>query len=331
MSRICMSAGMAALLFLLCPVHLHAAMQLLYPAEMSWVYRSDHLILKTNDSSISGIRLTVNGVDSDIIPISSSDYRKLFQDILIVQPVWDNGKNVLLVEGFTGSQKVQSIGTEIYYNPLGDRSLVPNEFKEIPFHTPEKEKLCASCHDMSPSGGKSPSRNSEDSPCAVCHYKLVKVKYSHEPVTNYACAHCHVKTENPRHGTGRRDSALCNECHSDKADEIRKNSFSHGPVISGYCELCHDPHGSAFPGFMRRSINEVCLSCHEKVGKVSHVLKTTTGKGHPLSGKQDISPKRKGKELSCVSCHDPHGGVVRYFLVSRKEERMALCQYCHAK
>jgi len=319
------------LLFLVLPNTLNATMQIIYPAEKSWVYRSDYLIIKSNDSAISGIRLTVNGVDSDILQIASADYRRLFKDILIVQPVWDKGKNVLLVEGFTGDQKVQSVSTEIFFNPLGDRSLVPKDYNEAPLHTPEKEKICASCHSMlSPEDTKS-LQNPTNSPCASCHMKLVKVKFPHEPVTNFNCSYCHVKPDNPRHGTVKRDSALCSECHSDKTEEIKKNSFPHGPVAAGYCEICHDPHGSEFPGVMRRPINEVCLSCHEKIAKGPHVLKNTSNKGHPLSGVNDLSPKRKGKELSCVSCHDPHGGVVRYFLQSRKEERMALCQFCHAK
>jgi predicted CXXCH cytochrome family protein len=319
------------LLQMLLPASLHAAMQLIYPAEKSWVYRSDYLIVKTNDSSISGIKLTVNGVDSEILQISSSDYRKLFQDILIVQPVWDAGKNTLLIEGYNGGQKVQSIATEIFYNPLGDRSLVPQEFIETTLHSAENEKICAICHVMTASSDKNASQNPASSPCATCHQKLVKVKYPHEPAVNFSCQYCHVKTDKPRHGTARRDSTLCVECHSDKTDEIKKNTFKHGPVAAGYCEICHDAHGSDFPGFMRRPINEVCLSCHEKIGKGPHVLRNTSQKGHPLSGKNDISPKRKGKELSCVSCHDPHGGVVRYFLQSRKEERMALCQFCHNK
>ncbi|GAM08942.1 doubled CXXCH motif protein [Geobacter sp. OR-1] len=322
---------LAVLMLLLLPGNLLAAMQLIYPMDKSWVYRSDYLIIKTNDSAISGIKLTVNGSDSDIMQISSSDYRKLFQDILIVQPVWDNGKNTLLVEGYIADNKVQSIATEIFYNPLGDRSLVPKDFRETSLHTTENEKVCAACHAMTSSNSKNTAQNPANSPCATCHQRLVKVKYPHEPVANYSCAYCHVKTDNPRHGTSRRDSALCFECHSDKAEEIKKNSFPHGPVTAGYCEICHDPHGSEFTGFMRRPINEVCLSCHEKIGKEPHVLRNTSQKGHPLSGKKDISPKRKGKELSCVSCHDPHGGVVRYFLQSRKEERMALCQFCHNK
>jgi predicted CXXCH cytochrome family protein len=321
----------AALVFFVFTGNACAAMQLIYPPEKSWVYRPDYLIIKTNDFSINGVRVTVNGSDSDIMQISSSDYRKLFQDILIVQPVWDSGKNSLLIEGFNGDRKVQSFTTEIFFNPFNERSLVPKDFIASRLHTPEKEKLCVSCHVMSASVDKKNPQTPDISPCAACHQKLVKVKFPHEPVTNYSCAYCHVKTENPRFGTVKSDSSLCFECHSDKADEIKKNIFPHGPVAAGYCEICHDPHGSDFPGFMRRPINEVCLACHEKIGKGSHVLNNTSKTGHPLSGKKDISPKRKGKELSCVSCHEPHGGVVRYFLQSRKDDRMALCQFCHAK
>lgn len=321
----------ALLLMLLFPATPHAALQLIYPSENSWMYRSDYLILKTNDLAISGIRLTVNGVDSDILEMSSSEYRKFFQDLLIVQPVWDKGKNTLLIEAFIGDKKIQSLTTELFYNPSGERSVVPASFNDSLLHTPERSKLCTPCHDMSPSAGKNASSNPESSPCATCHYKLAKVKHPHEPVASFSCSYCHQATGNPAHAVTRRGVALCFECHSDKADEIKKVTFPHGPVVAGYCEVCHDPHGTDFPGFMRKPINEVCLSCHEKILKTPHVLRSSGGEGHPLAGKADISPKRKGKELSCASCHDPHGGVTRYFLVSRKDERMALCQYCHAK
>jgi predicted CXXCH cytochrome family protein len=245
--------------------------------------------------------------------------------------VWDKGKNTVLIEGLNAGKVLQTVSTEIYFNPSGDRSDVPKDFTDSRFHTVEKEKICTPCHDMSPPGGTAAAQPPGKSPCAACHSKLVKVKVPHEPALNFSCVHCHSKLENPRYGTKGRDSVSCAECHADKTEEVKKNSFSHGPVAAGYCELCHDPHGSEFPGSLKAPINEVCLSCHEKVGKAPHVSRDSTGKGHPVSGKDDISPKRKGKELSCASCHDPHGGVVRFFLVSKKDERMALCQYCHAK
>lgn len=308
-----------------------AAIQLIYPAERSFVHRSDYIILKTNDSSISGVRLTINGVDSDILQISSTEYRKLFGDMLIVQPVWDKGKNQLLVEGFSGDKKVQSIATEIFFNQSDDRSQIPKDFIESPFHVPEKEKICAPCHLMSSSVEKGASQDPKKSPCALCHTKLVTVKIPHEPALNFSCTHCHSKVDTPRYGVPGSNSAFCAECHADKIDQIKKNSFPHGLVAAGYCMVCHDPHGSENPGSLKAPINEVCLSCHQKIAKEPHVARNNLGKGHPLSGKNDLSPNRRGKELSCVSCHDPHGGVVRYFFVSRKEERMALCQFCHAK
>ncbi len=317
------------LLLLLIPGRAIAAMQLIYPADKSWVYRSDYLILKTNDTAITGVRITVNGIDGDIMQISSPGYRRSFRDFLIVQPLWDKGKNTILIEGFSGSFKVQSVSAEIFFNPLGDRSLVPTGFRAMVLHTPENEKICVSCHIMAAAGGNAASAGS--STCATCHRQIPQVKYPHEPVTSFTCTYCHTKTDNPRHGLSRRDTALCYDCHADKADDIKKFAFPHGPVAAGMCELCHDSHGTNFPAFMHTSINELCLSCHEKIGKSSHVLSSTAGIGHPMSGRDDVSPKRKGKELSCVSCHDPHGGKVRYFFVSGKADRLELCQFCHAK
>jgi predicted CXXCH cytochrome family protein len=317
------------LLLLSLPVNAFSAMQLIYPADKSWVYRSDYIILKTNETTITGVRMTVNGSDGDIIQINSPGYLRSFQDILIVQPVWDKGKNTLVIEGFKGNLKTQSISAEIFYNPLGDRSLVPAGFNAMVLHTPENDKICALCHVMTSAGGNAAS--SASGPCATCHRKLAKVKYPHEPVTSFTCAYCHTKNESPRFGVTRRDTALCYDCHADKADEIKKFAFQHGPVTGGMCEICHDSHGTDFPAFMRRPINEVCFSCHENIRKIAHVAKGSGGKGHPLSGVNDISEKRKGKELACVSCHSPHGGMVRNFFISNSADRMKLCQSCHAK
>ena len=142
-SRICC---LALLLLLAIHGNVRAAMQLIYPAEKSWVRRSDYLILKTNNEAITGVRITVNGIDSDILDIGSKDYQRVFQDILIVQPVWDKGKNTLLIEGFKGSEKLETIGTEVYFEPAGDRALVPKEYHDNQLHTPDVDKICTPCH-----------------------------------------------------------------------------------------------------------------------------------------------------------------------------------------
>jgi predicted CXXCH cytochrome family protein len=97
------------------------------------------------------------------------------------------------------------------------------------------------------------------------------------------------------------------------------------------CQDCHDPHGSQNESHLVKPVNELCLSCHAHIRKQKHVVRTSSGEGHPLSGKSDPSKKASGRQMSCVSCHAPHGGAVRYFFVSNADDRMNLCQMCHNK
>ena len=307
-----------------------AAVDFIYPGPNSSVPFSGHLIFKFNQVDITSLRITLNGVAGDPVNVGSPEYRKLFQDFFIAQSMWDPGGNKIIVDLFKGGQKIESANLSVFFTDGGSLK-VPPEYSPVTLHRNENERLCQSCHIMNPTPAQMNSSVEKDNPCYVCHKKMLSVKYVHGPAGTYSCGYCHNSKGNPKHAVAKRGAELCYECHSDMAVQIKKKKFVHGPVDAGMCEACHDAHGSQNESQLIKPINELCLSCHGHISKQVHVVRTTMGEGHPLSGKPDPLKKTSGKQMNCVSCHNPHGGNVRYYFINNPEDRMLLCQMCHNK
>ena len=309
----------------------HAAVEFIFPAAHSWVNRSGHMIIKFNEHDLTGVRITVNGVASDVLEVGTPEYRKLFQDFFIAQAIWDDGLNKLQVELFRGGQKIETTATDIYFVPEGNNRQAPPGFAANTMHVPTLEQQCVACHNMNATPAQMNSNVAKNNPCFRCHTKLVNFKYVHGPVGTYSCGYCHSSKGTPKYAVPKQGAALCYECHADMAVQMKQRKYLHGPIEAGMCEVCHDSHGSQYESQLIKPTNELCLSCHGHLRNRIHVVRTTMGEGHPLKGKPDPLRKISGKEMSCTSCHNPHGGQVRYFFVGNPEDRMALCQLCHNK
>lgn len=113
----------------------------------------------------------------------------------------------------------------------------------------------------------------------------------HSPYQDRSCSDCH-NTE----GSNRlvvKEPDLCYECHDDFNDEF---DFLHGPVASGYCTACHNPHMSKNEKLLNYSKRDLCIFCHEQ----KQVF---------------LNDVHEGIELSeCLDCHNPHGGEDKYIL-----------------
>lgn len=318
-------------IFGLAAVPAGGVIEVVYPQPGSWTERADHLIIKLNRFDLTGLRVTVNGVESDLLPVGTPDYRRTFQDVVILRPLWDPGENTLVVESVQNGAVVDSRTDKIFYAPKGGGTPPPEGIPQSVMHLSSRETPCAGCHVMNPTPEQVTKQTGKKNPCYGCHRSLTSPPYVHGPVGTFACVYCHTLSGDPKYATPRRDESLCGECHVETLKQIRGMKLRHGPIDVGMCEICHDPHGSDHPYMMRKPVNELCLSCHEDVAKGIHVVRTTRNESHPLSGKPDLNPKRQGGELSCVSCHNPHGGVYRYYFQNGEEDRMTLCQYCHQK
>lgn len=308
-----------------------AALQLIYPEPASLVVSSRHLILKLGDGEITGVVVSINGVSSDLLPVGTPEYKRAFRDFLILQPLWDEGANLLAVDTFNGDNKLESLRTVIFYAPPASGAVAPAEFKRTTLHRPEAEALCRPCHNMKPTEKQVVDLDDKDNACYACHKRMGREKFVHTPVSMYACVSCHSLKASPKYSLVKQEPQLCFDCHKEMQKEMKGFKFLHGPVAAGMCEICHDHHSSENTAQLHKPINSLCLSCHEKVAKGIHVVPLTDGSSHPISGKVDPSDRGKGRELSCVSCHDPHGGAARYYYVTGNDNRMELCQDCHKK
>jgi len=132
--------------------------------------------------------------------------------------------------------------------------------------------------------------------------KVVEVnKFNlHPPYQQHKCVKCHDK--NSMGKTRQPMPQLCNQCHD---DFNKKYAVVHGPVISGSCTKCHEPHKSKFKKLLVKENQKLCFSCHN----APRLLKKTIHK--------------KIGTTSCTSCHNPHGGSTNLMLENGN------CFKCH--
>lgn len=198
-------------------------------------------------------------------------------------------------------------------------------------HGPAANLYCMSCHRK---GNDNTSitmlTGRVDEVCFQCHVNKKKIngqQHIHGPVGTGDCTICHDP-----HGDaykfqlwadGKKD--LCIGCHGDKKNAGKKTmGFTpHGIVLGGGCVACHSPHASNNRFQLYKPINELCVSCHLSLANME---KGHPVGSHPLKGKAD--PRRNGRELSCASCHNPHGSNYRYLLIGDLLGGH-VCSMCH--
>ena len=187
-------------------------------------------------------------------------------------------------------------------------------------HSPSANVFCWTCHRQADGAGgtKVPllSAKQVDENCFECHVNRQKFEndYVHGPVGTGECTVCHDphggEYEKQLWADGKAD--LCVGCHLNKKNVLKKTFgfFSHGILQGSGCIVCHNTHSEGYRFQLYNTINELCVSCHNGL---QDVKKGHPVGNHPLEGKPD--PLRKGRELSCTSCHNPHGTTYRYMLI----------------
>lgn len=233
-------------------------------------------------------------------------------------------------------------------------------------HGPAAAGDCRTCHLPVMKGGQQVIELTHEARpeetrrlCVACHEEIgsrMREAHIHAPVAAGDCVACHDP-----HGAAFRfqlsteGNGACMQCHDDIAQALDQ-AFVHAPAKVS-CGICHDAHAAKYPSQFRAPVNTVCLSCHSDSGPQRSEKETaalfgaavatradllTAGPrialdpsrrsghpniGHPVEGPDD--PGRKGRALSCASCHNPHGTRHRTLLRYEASGVSSLCIRCH--
>lgn len=289
------------------------AITIITPDDGSYVTSSFFYVIgRVENPLATHIVVSVNDLKSPMIYIKDPEYISQFKDFFIIDLELEQGENLIGIRAYKDNVIIEE--KRIKVNKIGKYDELPKNKKKYAFHNTIREKECLDCHKF------------DRENCLECHKGIISKKYVHGPAGSGDCDVCHSFSENNGYKYKVKDDIeeICFDCHSNMKKESFKNL--HGPYAAGTCDLCHNVHSSDYSHQLLYSVNEVCKICHvefKQKGK-THVLPK-----HPLENKKD--PSRPGKELSCSSCHNPHGQEGNMFFPQGKKSRMEICGICHKK
>lgn len=171
--------------------------------------------------------------------------------------------------------------------------------------------------------------------CGICHFKNESSKAPKEWQNlsgsnwartmhgrkNLSCKSCH---------TGHPDAdnkslikpvdTMCLDCHASLLEKSpgKKAEYTHSPVATGKCVLCHDPHGNAGTNMIVKDMQSICERCH----KPDNPELVKAHSNYPIAGSQ------------CGTCHDPHSHDQKGKLMGAKQHapfKGGQCETCHVK
>lgn len=227
----------------------------------------------------------------------------------------------------------------------------------LPHMTEGQQINCLDCHgDLAPEKGVHPAVAMG---CLSCHTGIDASDVPHKKKNNIAkglsaeqpdlCYGCHDKSMFEQKVVHAAVGMGCTGCHNPHASKNpkllatelpdlcytchEKGMFTkkvvHAALGMG-CTVCHRPHASDSPSLLTAPAGKLCVTCHEKQSSGRHFMSRFSAiDDHPVQGKAD--PSRPGRELSCVSCHNPHSSVKHKLLVDESASSGNLCLLCHRK
>lgn len=215
----------------------------------------------------------------------------------------------------------------IYFSPAGEKAgaiefattfgheSVPVGDRSGRFHNSALEQNCTSCHEGLPAADGGETMTAD---CGVCHREHFSAYYTHGPVEIKECGTCHSWSA----GAGAvileaGVPATCAACHEEIVTLAENSTVPH--AVATECLTCHSPHSSDQNHYLKDEITALCSGCHDGFA-INHPI----GR-HPV--RFNII-ETTGVEISCASCHNPHGSEYKKLLPVGGGQ-MELCSQCH--
>lgn len=301
-------------------------------AEITWHFPPDkvvvtgggmlHLVLEVQEED--NLKITLNDLpvltETKPVPAQEAIFLHYFVQL-------EAGSNTLEVSWQGGQQR----RVVFYKIAWGAAAKAPVGYTQLVFHVADgHEKNCTGCHDLQSIPEDEQPSSPPQSTCYSCHSGLVAFTSVHGPASEWACTYCHDADSTPvKYVTPQpMVSKLCFRCHSALKEYFDAGPYRHGPVTTGRCTICHNPHASDNPFQLVRPAWYLCTSCHTRNASGRHIIAWgPTGDTHPTRGKPD--PVRPHKQLTCVSCHNPHAAPSPRLWQFEAISYVQLCVTCH--
>jgi predicted CXXCH cytochrome family protein len=195
-------------------------------------------------------------------------------------------------------------------------------------------EACTTCHTAVAANFRHAFHAQQGLECEDCHgagslhiqgggdiAKIVSFRLRSEQQANAVCLSCHAQDERIRHwiaGPHASNGIRCSDCHQTHAEGPRaltERRMAFDTTFSSNSAVVESMVPESKPMLQsREQANENCLRCHQ-----AQRAQMSMPYHHPL---------REGK-MSCVDCHDPHGGAAGNNLSLSNGNQ--LCLNCHAQ
>ncbi len=299
------------------------------------------IVIERLDKALGRVTLLFDDNSTKII---KTDQKR---DIYCLSVRLKYGNNKITILGYDASEKLTKKELNLFYRSEVYEGSVdaPDSYKKNFFHTLSRERVCSSCHNMKKDRKSDQEKILYDpmkSNCYECHKNIAFRKNGHAPTVNFLCVECHTgrTSEHNIQDEGKSrflapDPILnrCFSCHEGIGEKWFSNRSEHGPLRSGRCNKCHNPHSSEYEFFLRKPIWKLCTTCHDEKADGEHIIGSfvfvRNKGGHPTRDRPD--PARPGRELVCSGCHNPHGSNGVYLLRSDGKSPFSVCIRCHKK
>jgi len=314
-----------------------------YPADMAVMeFNLLSISLSLLQGSADLIQIEVNSqIKASIVP------RRQFECLSVPLELGINEINIIAKKEDT---IVDDVAIDVFCRSdlVGNFEKPPAGFKKDYFHSKDRSQ-CASCHHvLEPTEADNETIKIEtyaaevsekkavvptESSCYSCHRGITSYSFVHGPGFVWSCLTCHSSQGEPKYSIKYPVPELCYKCHVEQKQQRSGKKSYHAPYITEKCGICHNPHASENPCRLDQPIWLLCASCHPDQGDGRHVIAPyfwgTRHRRHPTHGVPD--PSRKGHELTCVSCHDPHASDSLMFITKYGPRSFDLCMKCHWK